>query len=555
MRSRIFRSITLTALCCMLACILMITGILSDSFTKKMTNELAVEASYLARGMASQTADFLENFREDDKRITLVASDGTVEFDNKADASTMENHADRPEIKEALWGGAGSAVRVSGTLFHKTIYYALKLSDGSVLRLSAPTSGVLSMTLSVLQPVLAAAAVTLIVAAFAASHAAKKIVAPINAIDPDRGAYDGVYAELSPLVHRLEKQKRRIDRQIAELQRQKQDETLILSNMTEGLVMLDAQNRIVNANEAAENLFGEPATAGEHVLTLNRSREFCALADELEKGGRGKIDLAIGKKTCRITATPVFREEKRVGGVLLIEDRTERAARETLRREFTDNVSHELMTPVTAVQGYAQLLQNGASDDRTKAFADKIVEGTQQIARIVSDTTTISDLENARLSNAAAEKVDLYDAACRAIAPLLPRAQETGVALRVTGDCGATVFAPPPALEVMIRALANNAVRYNHDGGAATITIRQNGTKTQLVVEDDGDGIAPDAQARVFERFYRGDESHHDPNGAGLGLSIVKHAARLMRAQVEMQSTPGQGTRVTVTFADDPKTE
>lgn len=553
MGRKIFKSICAATLACVLVCVALITGIVYSYFTDRMLSELAAETSYLSRALVQMDYDYdwLENFRQDEKRITLIASDGSVLYDNRADAETMENHAGRKEVADALQSGAGSAMRTSDTLTKRTLYYARRLPDGNVLRIAATQHSILMLAIGILQPITVAVVITLLIAWYAASRTAKRLVAPINAIDPEHCRDSVTYPELSPLINKIDRQNRQIAQQLAEAQRQSRDMTLILSNMQEGIVMLDVQNRIVLVNEAAKKLLGSPIKTGEHALTINRSAAFRRLMETIAAGTQAREQLACDGRTCQVTAAPVRgKQDELLGSVLLIVDVTEQTQRQHLRSSFTANVSHELMTPVTAICGYAQLLHAQATTQDVRDFADRILEKGKHLAHIVDEALTLLALEDTHTATQM-QRINAFVQAKEAISAIQQKACGDGVTVSLEGDESAMIEADAQILQKLLGVLLDNAVRYNHAGGNVHVRISQEKGNTCIAICDNGTGIEKQKQQYVFERFYRADESHHACDAAGLGLAVAKHAAQALHAQLTLQSEPGKGTCICILFLSD----
>lgn len=547
MKRHIFRAILAVALAVLLTSLVLIMGVLYGYFQDRITAELARSTAYIAHGLETQGMDYLTGRLPGDSRVTWVAADGTVLFDNREDPAGMENHAEREEIRDALLLGHGTAARYSDTLSQKTVYYALRLADGSVLRLADTQYSVWTLVLQAMQPVALVTLLAVCLALWLAGRVSRRLVEPINAIDPDAPG-ETAYEELAPLVGKLRSQNRRIQRQVEDLRRQREEFSAITENMSEGLLVIDRETRVLSYNTAALRLLGAegPVKEAESVLALDREAGFRRCVEEALAGRRWE-ELLEREETCRrVLASPVEQDGDLTGAVLLVLDVTEKEQREALRREFTANVSHELKTPLTAILGTAEILENGmVRPEDIQHFAGNIHREAQRLIGLVNDIIKLSRLDEGGYA-AQWETVDLYQQAGNVLDQLAPAAEKKQVSMTLEGDC-ALVRGVPQIIEEIVYNLCDNAVAYNRQGGSVTVTVSAAAEGARIAVRDTGAGIPKEAQDRVFERFYRVDKSHSG-GGTGLGLSIVKHGAAYLGARVELDSEPGRGSTFTVTF-------
>ena len=515
MKKQIFRAILSVALSVLLASLVLIVGVLHGYFQDRVLEELSQSTAYVARAVENEGIAYLESGAFRDSRITWVDRDGTVLYDNREDPAAMENHAGREEIREAMLLGHGTAVRQSATLAQKTVYYALRLQDGSVLRLAGRLSN--------------------------------RLVAPINAIDLAAPGEELDYEELAPLVGRIRSQNREISRRMEELRRQQEEFRAITEHMSEGLLVIDRETRVLSHNGAALRLLGATEPAEEaSVLTLNRESGFRRCVEEALAGRRCEELLERGDTCCRVFANPVEQDGERAGAVLILLDVTEKERRETLRREFTANVSHELKTPLTSILGTAEILENGlVKTEDVSHFAGNIHREAQRLIGLVNDIIKLSRLDEGGPAGQWGT-VSLRGVAEGVLDQLTLAAERKQVTLSLEGDCG-PVRGVPQIVEEIIYNLCDNAVAYNKPGGSVTVTLSACEEGERVTVADTGIGIPPEDRARVFERFYRVDKSHSG-GGTGLGLSIVKHGAAYLGARVELESEPGRGCTFTLIF-------
>jgi len=551
MTKRIFRTILLVSalvLVCGLACVM---GVLYSYFSRQLKEELHDKAAYLAVAVEGDGTATLEKLSGRPERITMVAADGTVLYDNRADESTMTNHADREEIQEALKTGSGEAVRQSDTLAEQTVYYALRLNDGSVLRVSSTQYNVPILLVGLLQPLAFIILLLLALSGFFAFRASKKIVEPINQLDLEHPEEGESYEEIAPLLTKIHKQQKTIAVQLAEAKRQQAAFAQITADMEEGLLVIDEHGALLSVNPSALRLLEvKDVQPSENVLTLNRSEPFRRAVETALDGRHEAAVLTFGEMSCQVTANPVWHDGKPSGAVLLLVDITEKLQRETLRREFTANVSHELKTPLTSISGFAEILRDGMVQGAdVEKFAGRIFDEAQRLITLVSDVIKISQLDEGQLPYVR-ETVELQELVRTMFDRLHHAADKAGVTLTLEGE-PAALSTVRPILEEVLFNLCDNAIKYNRPGGRVTVHTGRQDDRVVLAVSDTGIGIPPAHQQRIFERFYRVDKSHSkEIGGTGLGLSIVKHGAAYLGAAVTVESEPGNGSTFTLTWPE-----
>ena len=548
MAKKIFRSTMAVGLWVLLLSAALFLGMLYQYFTDRFTQELESETWLVARGVESMGLDYLDGLRTDN-RITWVAQDGTVLYDNEADAAAMENHADREEIQEALFGIQGTARRESATLSQLTIYVAHRLDDGSVIRLAGSQSTVVHLLMAMAPPIVLILIVTLIFAAALSSRLTKRLVRPILELDLERPEDSEVYDELSPLLTRIRRQNDTIRAQMDQLRQQKQEFTALTENMSEGFLLLDAKGRVLSYNTGVLRLLGAAAPAEEaSVLTLDRSDVFQQLVEQVLDGRRSQVRMERAGRILQLLGDPVLRDGETAGAVLVLLDVTEREQAEQMRREFTANVSHELKTPLTSISGMAEIMKDGlVKQEDVRGFAADIYQESQRLIRLVEDILHLSRLDEGG-GGLERQEIDLLDLARAVEDRLQSTAKQHQVELELTGD-HAAIQGLPSVVEEMVYNLCDNAIKYNRPGGKASVRVEDGADAVTVTVSDTGIGIPPEDRERVFERFYRVDKSHSKAiGGTGLGLSIVKHGAALHNAQVELDSAPGKGTTVRLRF-------
>ena len=526
-----------------------VMAILYRNFDGQMRKELSKEAAYLEYGVEQQGVDYLKNIKDKSARITYIDQDGTVLFDNEADVSEMKNHSDRTEFQKAEKYGAGESSRYSDTLSEKTIYYALRLKDGTVLRVSGTQDSVLALVENLIFPLCGLLCLMLILSGIMASAISKRIVKPINELDLESPEENRIYEELSPLLSKIHRQNREIQNQL-ELAKQQQEEfALITENMQEGLIVIDKYTMILSANSSAWNLFHmDRVCQGESVYCLDREEEFRHAIEQVLSGEHTELVLKLNGSDIQLIANPVIRDKKTEGAVMLLVNVTEKLERESLRREFSANVSHELKTPLTSISGFAEIMQGGlVKCEDIPQFAGRIYKEAQRLLQLVEDVIQISQLDEEKTSYTW-EPVDVYQVCKNAFESLKEKAKRLNVHLYICGEY-MKMEAVRTLLEEAVYNVCDNAIKYNRNEGSVSVFLTQTAQEIQIVVKDTGVGIPKEDQDRVFERFYRVDKSHSkEIGGTGLGLSIVKHAVGALKGSVILRSEEGNGTEICMKF-------
>ena len=551
MNKRIFRGISLTALVVLLLSMVIIFGALYGYFDNLEASRLRTETALAVQGVRLSGSAYFEDLEPGDYRLTWVAEDGRVLADTETDPAAMENHASRQEIAQALKNGYGESRRYSDTRMEKTLYYALRLEDGSVVRLSVATSTVLNLVLGMAQPICLVLAGALVMSLILAGRISKKIVAPLNALDLEHPLDNEGYDELSPLLRRLDVQQQQIRSRTAELKRRQADFAAVTDSMEEGLVLLDQEDAVLSINPAACRLLECTATIGRDILEVNRSPELRAVLARAHEGRRAEELISIRGSKYRLEGTPVESSGVVRGVVLLFQDVTEREQAERIRREFTANVSHELKTPLHAISGYAELLSTGmVKPEDMPRFAGNIYTEAQRLILLVEDIIRLSQLDEGA-AGMGREQVNLAQLVRETVRSLDSMASEAQVTVATELE-NVSVNGIEQLLSGVVYNLADNAIKYNHPGGTVTIRLRERGEQAILQVADTGVGIPEESRERIFERFYRVDKSRSKAvGGTGLGLSIVKHAVMIHRRTIHVDSTLGKGTTITVTLPKD----
>ena len=548
MTKKIFQSILLVAGAVLLASLLIIMGFLYDYFGGVAENQLRDELSLAAAAVEDGGTDYLSQLTAGRYRLTWIAADGSVLYDTKTDAESLENHASRAEVSQALTTGTGESTRYSSTLMEKTMYYAQRLADGTVLRISISRATVGMIAVGMIQPLLIVLIVALILSGLLARRLSRRIVDPLNSFDLEHPLDNDAYEELSPLLKRIHRQHVEIQTQLRELREKTDEFTQITGSMREGLVLLDEHGSILSINAAAQALFGADAQCvGRDFLTIERSHEISAAIQAAVADGHSEVRAERAGRVYQFDISRIASDGKPIGTVILAFDITEQEFAERNRREFTANVSHELKTPLQGIIGSAELIENGmVKPDDLPRFVGHIHAEAARLVTLIDDIIRLSQLDEGDAMPT--EPVDLLAVSQEAAENLQDAAAARGVTVGVTGQ-PAVIPGVRRLIYEIVYNLCDNAIKYNRDGGRVDVTVAADADGSSITVADTGIGIAPEHQGRVFERFYRVDKSHSKASGGtGLGLSIVKHAVQYHHGRIELESTPGTGTTIRVVF-------
>lgn len=550
MSKRIFKAMMAVTLTTLLVCMALFIAILFPYFETQLSDELRNELEYLAPNVERDGLGYLERLGDGQNRLTLIDADGTVLFDSDADPAQMENHADRPEVIQAIAEGAGESSRYSETLTEKTINCAILLENGQVLRISSTQYSSMALLASLTPSLLLVLIFAALVAVTIAYKLSQRLTKPLNEIDLEHPQVNQApYEELKPLLRRLHHQNRQIREQIQQLQAQKRQFTAITDNMREGFLVLDADGLVLSYNSSATRLLQpEKPLDGHNIRDLTDEPDFLESLHGAQEGEHVESLVPLHGRICQLFANPVYQESTLTGIVLVLLDVTEQQEREGLRREFSANVSHELKTPLTSIAGIAEIMKSGMiAPADVPHFAGKIYDESQRLIQLVRDIIRISQLDENNIHDTPVP-VELKKCAARNLSLLESAADAADVTLLLEGE-EAVIQAVPAILDEMVYNLCENAVKYNKPGGSVTVTVHSDAAHVTLEVADTGIGIAPEHHSRVFERFYRVDKSHSkEIGGTGLGLSIVKHGAAFHHAQVELESALDKGTTVRIIF-------
>ena len=547
MKNKIFRALVALAAMAVLLASLLITFVVSQDFFNETKKELSQEARYISMGLASGGDDYLNKIAAEntgDVRVTLIDSDGTVLFDNQAEARTLENHAMRREVMEAIANGSGEEERFSDTLDKTTYYYAVRLEDGKILRLARTIDSIYKSVMQMMPFMLGIVILVAALASVVARRLTKNLVQPLDDVNLDEPLDNDTYDELAPFLTRIAKQKRQLSKNLAKLRSKQEELTIITNNMNEGMVLLNGHQNVLFINESAAKIFGFDAkdVIGKNILTVDRAQEVQDLLQKVAAAGSGEGLYEKDQRFYQLSGSSVNGS----GSVILIYDVTEKMAAEQMRREFSANVSHELKTPLQSILGYAEIMKNGLVKDEDKQrFLERIHAEAENMIELIQQIMELSRLDENKSVGDFVD-VDLYAMAQNIAARLKYKADKRGITLDVAGS-NAVVCGVQSVLSEVVYNLVDNAIKYNKDNGSVSVKVADGADEVTVSVSDTGIGIGAADRERVFERFYRADKSHNkETGGTGLGLSIVKHGVLYHKGRVDLESELGKGTTITI---------
>ena len=548
MTNKIFRSTILVAAVVLLCSLSIIMGVLYGYFNDVQINQLKDELSLAAIGTEDSGTAYLQKVDSRRFRITWIDETGCVIYDTHADSSSMGSHIDREEIREAMETGSGSAVRKSDTLLERRVYEAVRLEDGSILRISIDQQTMTILILGMLQPMCLVILIAIILSAVLSNRMSQKVMEPLADLDLEHPLENDTYEELSPLLNRINQQHEEIRRQVRKLQQKTDEFNQIIENMREGLVLLDKNSVILSINPAAMELFGSDEDCiGKKFYELDRHNDMSAAIDKAFGQGQHKCNAIRNGREYKFLFSRIESGEKTVGLVVLAIDVTDAENAERNRREFSANVSHELKTPLQGIIGSAELLEHGiVKPEDQPRFIGHIRKEASRLVNLIEDVIRISHLDEG--VEIPREDIDLMAVVKEVTETLHTSAQKRGISIRISGD-HCHIQGVRSMIYEIVQNLCDNAVKYNVENGSVDVMVKGSGKRTVLIVRDTGIGIPAEHQSRIFERFYRVDKSHSkETGGTGLGMAIVKHAAQYHNARINLRSTPGIGTTIMVTF-------
>ncbi len=548
MTGKCFRRIFLSSVITLMITFVIVVGVSQYYFISTLVSDISVEADYAAHGMNVAGDRYLDDL-DSTHRITLIASDGSVIYDNQFDISALSNHSDRKEFTDALAHGSGRATRYSSTAAQRYLYHAVRLDDGRVIRVSAAHISTLSLAVRLMIPLLVALALMAIFSYVLARQISHSIRQAAEAIDLDSPDNTINCPEMSPLLEKIHRLNFYVRENITQLSRKQDEFGVITENMSEGFIVVSRRREILSYNASAVRILGSAIFTGSAASDdLDANQPLGIAISTALDGRRNEQALRLDGAIYRIIANPVYRDSEITGVVIVILDVTEKENLEQMRREFTSNVSHELKTPLTSIRGAAEMLSEGlVRPEDTASFASTIYSESGRLVALIDDILRISQMEEEGVLPEKTE-IDLHELCGAVIERLTPAAARTGITLEQKGG-KAVISGVPTMIEEMVYNLCDNAIKYNTPSGKVTVTTGTFEARPYVEVSDTGIGIGREHMNRIFERFYRVDKSRSRAlGGTGLGLSIVKHAAVRHSADIRVDSEEGKGTTMTVFF-------
>lgn len=546
MRKKIFRTVALTMAVIMAIAMVIVILIVNRHFITVEENRMDTEAQLAAEGVTYGGENYLKSLAPHSYRLTWIDQDGSVLYDSEADPVTMENHKNRTEVKEAFTNGTGEDIRYSDTLAERTIYYAVKCDDGTVVRIAETYDTVGILTLRMLSPMLVLLILSILSSSLIANKLSKDLAKPINEVDLDHPLAQKTYEEITPLLTHIDKQNRLIDEQMEQLHQRKKEFEAVTKNINEGLILINMNQEILSVNEAALDLF-DLDEKPKKITDFTDDSKFAGLISDVMHNYGAEVILKTSDITLRADASPIRSHGVQTGASILVQDVTENYAAEEVRRQFTANVSHELKTPLQSIMGYSELMENHLVDPKDcDSFARKIHTESCRMLQLIDDIIRLSQLDEGNVVDV--NTLNLRDLVNEAAEAVSAEAREHQVELKFDIE-SVWINANSRLIYEIIYNLMDNAIRYNRAGGYVKVKTRRKHDEAVLEVSDNGIGIPRESLPHVFERFYRVDKSHsRATGGTGLGLSIVKHAVQLSHGRITVQSKISQGTAFTARF-------
>jgi two-component system phosphate regulon sensor histidine kinase PhoR len=513
--------------------------------------------------------------RRTEARVTLILPDGRVVAESDRpieDLDRIENHGDRPEVRAALAGGVGRAVRRSETVGHDLQYVALPVRDGArtvgVIRLALPLEVVTSAYRSVRRILLAGGLLALGVALGIGLFVARRVTRPVVDMQSvARQMAEGDFSvrasvrstdEIGSLARALNVMASRLREKIQDLEREQAKTTAILDSMVEGVLAVDAHDHILFLNESVRTMFRlRPGLGGgKPFLEAIRNADLLDLLGACRDAGGERVSRELSlttpvERTLEVHALPVHLATEGLGVLMVLHDVTELRRLERVRTEFVANVSHELRTPLTAIRGYLETLLTGALDEpeNPRPFLEIVSRHAERLGRLLDDLMDLSNIELGRVA-LRVESMDFSEALEPVLTIMRPRAEGKGVALSAELPPDLPVVrADRDRLAQILINLLDNAVKFTPAGGRVTVGAAAQGAKVEVLISDTGVGIPSTDLPRVTERFYRVDKVRsRELGGTGLGLAIVKHLVILHGGELAIESEVGKGTTVRFTL-------
>ena len=549
MTNKIFKSIFNVAITILVSSLLVVTGTLYHYFTTLEQKNLKDELQLIVNATEQLGEDYFKQLNTENYRLTWIGSDGTVLYDSHVDVQLMENHMVREEVKEAFNYGSGNSIRHSSTLMEKTIYEAILLNDGTVVRISINQETILLLLLKMSQPIAIVILISMVISILMAQYMAKKIIEPLNTLNLDNPLENDTYEEISPLLHRIYSQQTKITNQIEDLKNKQEEINQITNNMNEVLIMLDNNGKIISINPAALKLFETNEDCiGKDILYINRKENMRDAIKEANVSGNVYFRQEIKGRTYQFKLNRINSESNLQGFVIIAFDISDQVYAENNRKEFTANISHELKTPLQTIIGSVELIKNGiVKSEDTPIFVNKIHKEAIRLTQLINDIIRLSQLDEGQ--KVQFNVVSLKRIALDVLNELEEAASLKGVKLKLLSENDVCINGAENLLYEIVYNLCDNAIKYNKQGGYVNVFIDEKDDGVYFEIEDNGIGIGEEHHEKIFERFYRVDKSHSKKSGGtGLGLSIVKNAVKYHQGTIDIKSELDKGTKIIIKF-------
>lgn len=570
MKKRIYLHLLMVGLVCILITALVCAFGYWQSTKKQTFYDLQKTASVLGEEITHTPApyEFLERASRSsqDIRITWISPDGQVRFDSEESPSNMVNHKFRPEVEQALKYGKGTDSRNSDTLDKVMLYAAQKLADGSVLRTARAQQDLFRPLEQLLPWWVIAILVLMYICQITVQHLTRDLLDPLNQatrylsqIGHDEDVisdevFHTTYEELQPFLVAINRQGKQLDRNLRQLQQERNSMKVITDNLKEGVLLLDDQLRIQWINSwgmqvlQPQDIPYREQLMGKFLMPLLPPEgRYPSL--QLMDNEPHTWFMKYNGHQYQLALRPLVPPQERSSRMLIIMDITEAREREQLRRDFTANVTHELKTPLTSISGFAELMAAGLYQKKEDVnhFGKLICQEAKRLLEMINSIIFLSRIEGVP-AGSLKESVPLGKLIQSVVDFMEPFCKDRQVTIH-TDLAADHVLGSSNMLREMAMNLIDNGVKYNRPGGHVYVTLKREHNKVVLIVRDTGIGIPEAVQGRVFERFYRVDESRAKTSGgSGLGLSIVKHIVEQHQGTIALQSRVNEGTTITVTL-------
>lgn len=543
MRKKIFQSILFVSMIVLVVANFILFASLYQNYYQIQVNQLKQDVNLVGQIYENGNISALAKI-DPDLRVTYIQSDGKVLFDNQVDYQVMENHADRPEVKQALEYQSSTVTRKSTTLFTSTIYAAKKLNDGNIIRVALRQDSVILMLLKMVQPFLLMFVICLVICYYLSQKMAKHLVEPLNQIDLNHPLDNQSYDEISPLLTKIASLHQENQEKMAAIGQKANEFTSIEEGMHDGLIVIDHQEKIVSINQVAKYIFHVDDVLSKNITVLNHSYDLSKAIQKCKSDGSARVSYQDQDTMYEMDLSKLVYQGEYQGIVIFIFNVSQQYQSEQIRRQFTANVSHELKTPLQAILGSAELLEHGmVKAEDQKQFIQTIHQQAKHLSQMVEDIIYLSKLDEGFETQRQEFYID--QVILRALNVIEPLAQEKGILIEKKLD-PVKYYGVESLVYNVVYNLLENAVKYNRDNGSIRIILSQD-EKVKIIIQDSGIGMDEKEIPRIFERFYRIDKSHSKKvSGTGLGLSIVKHALLMLNGEIHCTSQLGEGTTFTI---------